>query len=249
MPGGHPNVSSRPQPRLHRPCQHGGIHRGPRAVRRSRWSSGPRSPSPARTRSPGRSGKIALKRAAEAWLPHEIVHRPKASFSAPLRAWVSNDLRDVIDDTLLGGDLVETGFLDRLRRLGSRRRPPCGTRGPIQADLAAAHARAVVPPVPSSRSGAVRSPRKEGRTAGEASGAELSLGGACRHRRPSPDLRPRRRARAIALLPDLHRHRDDEGRRVQDVPRRHGASQARPGQEGARDRAAAGRRSPPTRRR
>jgi asparagine synthase (glutamine-hydrolysing) len=59
----------------------------------------------------GRSGKVALKRAAEAWLPHEIVHRPKASFSAPLRAWVTRDLREVIDDALLGGELVGTGFL------------------------------------------------------------------------------------------------------------------------------------------
>ena len=41
------------------------------------------------TRFPARSGKIALKRAAEAWLPKEIVYRPKASFSAPLRAWVT----------------------------------------------------------------------------------------------------------------------------------------------------------------
>ncbi len=61
----------------------------------------------------GRSGKVALKRAAQAWLPDEIVHRPKASFSAPLRSWVTRDLRDVINDSLLGGDLVETGFLNR----------------------------------------------------------------------------------------------------------------------------------------
>jgi asparagine synthase (glutamine-hydrolysing) len=61
----------------------------------------------------GRNGKIALKRAAEAWLPHEIVHRPKASFAAPLRAWVTRDLRQVIDDSLLGGELVSTGFLNR----------------------------------------------------------------------------------------------------------------------------------------
>ena len=60
----------------------------------------------------GRSGKIALKRAAEAWLPNEIVYRPKASFSAPLRAWVTRDLRDVIDEALLGGELG-TGFLHR----------------------------------------------------------------------------------------------------------------------------------------
>ena len=61
----------------------------------------------------GRTGKIALKRAAQAWLPNEIVHRPKASFSAPLRAWVTQDLREVIDDSLLGGELVGTGFLNR----------------------------------------------------------------------------------------------------------------------------------------
>jgi asparagine synthase (glutamine-hydrolysing) len=61
----------------------------------------------------GKSGKVALKKAAEAWLPKEIVHRPKASFSAPLRAWVANDLRDVVNDELLGGDLVKTEFLSR----------------------------------------------------------------------------------------------------------------------------------------
>ncbi len=59
----------------------------------------------------GRTGKVALKRAAEAWLPTEIVHRPKASFSVPLRAWVSRDLREMIDDALLGGELIGTGFL------------------------------------------------------------------------------------------------------------------------------------------
>jgi asparagine synthase (glutamine-hydrolysing) len=61
----------------------------------------------------GKNGKVSLKHAAEAWLPNEIVHRPKASFSAPLRAWVTKDLRDVIDDSLLKGDLVGTGFLNR----------------------------------------------------------------------------------------------------------------------------------------
>jgi asparagine synthase (glutamine-hydrolysing) len=58
-----------------------------------------------------RSGKLALKKAAEAWLPKEIIYRPKASFSAPLRAWVSHDLRGLIDDVLPRGDLVTTGFL------------------------------------------------------------------------------------------------------------------------------------------
>jgi asparagine synthase (glutamine-hydrolysing) len=61
----------------------------------------------------GRQGKVALKEAARAWLPSEILNRPKASFSAPLRAWVSHDLRELVDDVLVGGELVGTGFLAR----------------------------------------------------------------------------------------------------------------------------------------
>ncbi|HEX6445352.1 MAG TPA: asparagine synthase (glutamine-hydrolyzing) [Streptosporangiales bacterium] len=58
-----------------------------------------------------RQGKLALKRAAEAWLPREIVYRPKASFSVPLRAWVGTDLREMVDDLLLSGELVGSGML------------------------------------------------------------------------------------------------------------------------------------------
>ena len=66
-----------------------------------------------------RQGKIALKRAAESWLPREIVYRPKASFSAPLRAWMRNDLREVINDVLVEGELVGSGMIraGALRRL------------------------------------------------------------------------------------------------------------------------------------
>lgn len=60
-----------------------------------------------------RQGKVALKQAAENWLPREIVHRPKASFGAPLRAWVRGDLHEVINDMLIGGELVESGMIRR----------------------------------------------------------------------------------------------------------------------------------------
>jgi asparagine synthase (glutamine-hydrolysing) len=60
-----------------------------------------------------RSGKVALKRAAEAWLPNEIVHRPKASFGAPLRAWISRDLSGMVNDVLVNGELVRSGVLRR----------------------------------------------------------------------------------------------------------------------------------------
>ena len=61
----------------------------------------------------GRQAKVALKKAAESWLPAEIVHRPKASFSAPLRAWVRGDLRGVIQDVLVAGELVSSGMIRR----------------------------------------------------------------------------------------------------------------------------------------
>jgi asparagine synthase (glutamine-hydrolysing) len=67
----------------------------------------------------GRTAKAALKDAAENWLPNEIVHRPKASFGAPLRAWVRNDLRELINDVLVGGELTQLGMLrkEQVRRL------------------------------------------------------------------------------------------------------------------------------------
>jgi len=61
----------------------------------------------------GRAGKVALKRAADSWLPKQIVHRPKASFGAPLRAWISRDLRELVDDVLVDGELVRSGLLRR----------------------------------------------------------------------------------------------------------------------------------------
>jgi asparagine synthase (glutamine-hydrolysing) len=72
----------------------------------------------------GRTTKAVLKDAADAWLPSEIVHRPKASFGAPLRAWISRDLRRTVDEELLGGELVMTGVLRRepLERLVAEER-------------------------------------------------------------------------------------------------------------------------------
>src|SRR5579875_2713758 len=66
-----------------------------------------------------RVGKVALREAARRWLPEEVINRPKASFSAPLRAWVSRDLRGLINDVLAQGQLVADGFVreDALRLL------------------------------------------------------------------------------------------------------------------------------------
>jgi asparagine synthase (glutamine-hydrolysing) len=61
----------------------------------------------------GRRRKVILKEAAEAWLPREIVHRPKGLFSAPLRAWIRRDLADMVEDLVAGGTLVTSGLVDK----------------------------------------------------------------------------------------------------------------------------------------
>jgi len=61
----------------------------------------------------GRTQKVPLRAVAEDWVPRDVVDRPKASFGAPLRAWISNDLGPLIDDVLLDGRLVSSGFLRR----------------------------------------------------------------------------------------------------------------------------------------
>lgn len=43
---------------------------------------------PSRLKIHGRTQKYLLKRAAEAYLPREIIYRPKAAFGTPIRAWM-----------------------------------------------------------------------------------------------------------------------------------------------------------------
>jgi asparagine synthase (glutamine-hydrolysing) len=60
-----------------------------------------------------RSGerRTALKQAGRVWLPERAASRPGGASSAPLRTWVSRDLRDMVDDVLSAGELVTTGFI------------------------------------------------------------------------------------------------------------------------------------------
>ncbi len=44
--------------------------------------------------------KYILKKVSEKYLPLDIIYRPKASFGAPIRSWISNDLRPLVDDLL-----------------------------------------------------------------------------------------------------------------------------------------------------
>jgi len=54
----------------------------------------------------GGVSKYILKKVAEKHLPQEIIYRPKAPFGAPIRSWISDELKPMVDD-LLGEDAVE----------------------------------------------------------------------------------------------------------------------------------------------
>ncbi|MEE8057521.1 MAG: asparagine synthase (glutamine-hydrolyzing) [Pseudomonadales bacterium] len=48
----------------------------------------------------GKHGKWIFKKAMEDLLPKEVIYRPKTGFGAPVRPWIRNELRPVVDDVL-----------------------------------------------------------------------------------------------------------------------------------------------------
>lgn len=74
---------------------------------------------PARLKLKGLTGKYIFKRAAEAWLPRQIIYRKKAGFSAPIRAWLVRDLKGVVEDLLSESNVRRRGYFNyaEVRRL------------------------------------------------------------------------------------------------------------------------------------
>ena len=56
--------------------------------------------------------KYILKKAAEKWLPKKIIYRKKASFGAPIRSWISNDLKEMVNHLLSEESVNNRGLLN-----------------------------------------------------------------------------------------------------------------------------------------
>ncbi len=56
--------------------------------------------------------KYILKKAAERYLPSDIINRPKASFGAPIRSWISGDLRYMVDELLSSERITKRGIFN-----------------------------------------------------------------------------------------------------------------------------------------
>lgn len=67
---------------------------------------------PGRLKITNGESKYILKKAAERFLPKEIIYRPKASFGAPIRSWISNELKEMVDDLLSKENIEKRGFFN-----------------------------------------------------------------------------------------------------------------------------------------
>ena len=60
----------------------------------------------------GQVGKWVLKKAMEPYLPHDVIHRPKSGFGAPLRRWMRHELREFLGDMLSVSSLKQRGLFE-----------------------------------------------------------------------------------------------------------------------------------------
>lgn len=60
----------------------------------------------------GGVSKWVLKKAMEGTLPHDVIYRPKSGFGVPLRVWLNNPLRPLVNDTLSESSISSRGLFD-----------------------------------------------------------------------------------------------------------------------------------------
>ncbi len=60
----------------------------------------------------GREGKWILKKAMEPYLPIDVIYRAKTGFGGPLRHWMKNQLKPLIDQVLSESSLSKRGVFD-----------------------------------------------------------------------------------------------------------------------------------------
>lgn len=67
---------------------------------------------PIRYKQRGTVGKWIFKKAMEPYLPREVIYRPKTGFGAPLRYWLRQPLRPLVDDVLSRRSIEHRGMFD-----------------------------------------------------------------------------------------------------------------------------------------
>ncbi len=60
----------------------------------------------------GFTGKWIFKKSMESYLPLSVIYRPKTGFGAPLRYWLKNQLKPLVDDVLSPASIKRRGLFD-----------------------------------------------------------------------------------------------------------------------------------------
>lgn len=75
----------------------------------------------------GSVGKWIFKRSMEGILPDEVIYRPKTGFAVPIRRWLRNELRPLVEDTLSRDSLLRHGLFDPDGLMDLMKRDRAGT--------------------------------------------------------------------------------------------------------------------------
>jgi asparagine synthase (glutamine-hydrolysing) len=62
---------------------------------------------------PGGTTKAIFKKAMDAYLPREVLYRPKMGFGCPVDHWLATDLKEMAYDLLLSGQAMSRGIMER----------------------------------------------------------------------------------------------------------------------------------------
>lgn len=67
----------------------------------------------------GKEGKWIFKKTMESYLPKNVIYRPKTGFGAPLRNWLSFELREYLNDLLSDSSIASRGLFNpkKVRKL------------------------------------------------------------------------------------------------------------------------------------
>lgn len=72
----------------------------------------------------GVHGKWIFKKSMERYLPYDVIYRPKTGFGAPVRPWIRNELREIVDELLSESAMKSRNLFDhrKIRQLIERDR-------------------------------------------------------------------------------------------------------------------------------
>ena len=61
----------------------------------------------------GTTTKYILRKLARKYLPEDLIYQPKRGFEIPLKLWMDNDLKEILEDYIFSANPLYTDFIDK----------------------------------------------------------------------------------------------------------------------------------------